>query len=278
MFAESGAARIAPLPDRALVRVEGPDWRPFLHNLLTHDIEGLEPGQLRFTALLTPQGRLLHDLFVLAEDGAALLDVAAHGREGLIKRLTLYRLRAKVTVEAAEGAVAAAWGAPPPAGSWVPDPRLPDLGWRALAHPGPFTATADQYDAHRLSLGVPDPARDGSDSIYPLELNFDLLNGVDFKKGCFIGQETTSRMKRRGAVKTRAVPVVFDGRSPAPGTEVLAGELRAGEILSGRDEQALALLRLDRALGADLTADGHSVRMDPPAWLAEALSSANSSQ
>lgn len=277
MFADGSAARIAPLPDRALVRVEGPDWRPFLHNLLTHDMEELKVGRIRFTALLTPQGRLLHDLFVLAGDNAALLDVAASARDALIKRLTLYRLRAKVVVEAMEGAVAAAWDGRYPEGAWAVDPRLPELGWRAFAYAGPFTATADDYDTHRLELGVP-AAIDAADSTYPLELNFDLLQGIDFKKGCFIGQETTSRMKRRGVVKTRAVPVLFDGPSPQSGTEVLAGELRAGEILSGREGRALALLRLDRAVGAALTAEGRPVRMDAPGWLASALPSADPSQ
>ena len=320
---------IARLPERALIRVEGPDWRPFLHNLLTHDLETLETGGLRFTALLTPQGRLLHDLFVLAGETGTLLDVAATGRDALIKRLTLYKLRAKVTVEAVDGAVAVRFVAPAPdtalplppqtdrhprtcsegassdaaAGGrstpadatpsgrsaaewafetsprvtegdgegWAPDPRLPELGWRALGYDGPTTAEADAYHAHRLALGVPDPMLDGRETDYPLELNFDLLNGIDFKKGCFIGQETTSRMKRRAAVKTRAVPVAVDGLPPPPGTEVLAGDLRAGELRRGMEARAIALLRLDRAASGPLTADGRPVRMDAPPWLAPHL-------
>ena len=260
------AAKIAPLPERALVRVEGPDWRPFLHNLLTNDVEGLEVGQFRFAALLTPQGRLLHDLFVLAEENAAVLDVAAAGREALLKRLTLYRLRAKVTLENAPGAVHAAWGDDPGAG-WTPDPRLPELGWRSLSYDGPTTAAPKNYDLQRLALGIPDPARDATESTYPIEANFDLLNGIDFKKGCFIGQETTSRMKRRGAVKTRMGPLAFDGPPPPVGAEVLAGELRAGEVRSGVDGRAMALLRLDRIGGAPLTVEGRPVRPELPAWL-----------
>jgi hypothetical protein len=259
---------MALLPDRALVRVEGSDWRPFLHNLLTNDIEGLEPGRLRFTALLTPQGRLLHDLFVLAGEAGALLDVAAPGREALIKRLTLYRLRAKVLIEAVEGSVAVAWGAAPPGPAWAADPRLSEMGWRALGYDGPLEATPDDYDLHRLTLGVPDSARDASESTYPIEANFDLLNGIDFKKGCFIGQETTSRMKRRGAVKTRMAPIAY-AKPPAQGAEILNGDLRAGVVLSTRADRGMALLRLDR-IGENLTADGEPVSPVFPAWLAAA--------
>jgi folate-binding protein YgfZ len=169
-------------------------------------------------------------------------------------------------VEAAGGAVHAAWSEDPGPG-WVPDPRLPDLGWRSLAYDGPVTASSDDYDRYRLTLGVPDPARDAGESTYPIEADFDLLNGVDFKKGCFIGQETTSRMKRRGAVKTRMLPLTFDGPPPAFGAEVLAGDLRAGQVLTGVEGRAMALLRLDRIAGAALTADGRPVRADPPPWL-----------
>jgi folate-binding protein YgfZ len=260
------AAKIASLPERALIRVEGPDWRPFLHNLLTNDMEGLEVGRPRFAALLTPQGRLLHDLFVLAGEDAAVLDVAAAGREALVKRLMLYRLRAKVTVEAVAGGVHAAWDGDPGQG-WEPDPRLPELGWRSVTYDGPTTASPDAYDIHRLRLGVPDPARDAADSTYPIEADFDLLNGIDFKKGCFIGQETTSRMKRRGAIKTRMAPITFDGPPPPVGSEVLAGELRAGEVRSGVEGRAMALLRLDRIGGASLTVEGRPVRPALPPWL-----------
>ena len=128
-------------------------------------------------------------------------------------------------------------------------------------------AGESDYERHRLELGAPGPADWGEDNAYPLEADFDLLNGVDFQKGCFVGQETTSRMKRRGQVKTRMLPIVFDGPPPAPGTEVLAGELRAGEVRSGIEGRAMALLRLDRIAGP-LAAGGRPVRPAPPAWLA----------
>lgn len=267
------AATIVQLADRALVRVSGPDARPFLHNLLTQDVESLAPGALRFGALLTPQGRLVHALFLLGEDDAVLLDVARPQREALVQRLTLYRLRAKVTVEPVDPPVFAAWASEQaPGPGWVADPRLPELGWRGYGVETTATGSAQDYDVHRLALGVADPARDLlDDKTYPIEANFDLLNGIDFKKGCFVGQETTSRMKRRGQIKTRLCPIRFDGPSPPYGTEVLAGALRAGEVRSGLDGVALALLRLDRAAAGGLTADGRPVRVSPPDWLAPAL-------
>ena len=147
------------------------------------------------------------------------------------------------------------------------DPRLPSLGSRAYDGDLPTTATEDAYDAHRLALGVPGPADWGIDKTYPIEADFDLLNGIDFKKGCFVGQETTSRMKRRGTIKNRMLPIAFDGPPPAFGAEVLAGTLRAGEVLSGRDGRAMALLRLDRIEGADLTVDGRALTVDWPDWV-----------
>jgi hypothetical protein len=130
-------------------------------------------------------------------------------------------------------------------------------------------ATEEDWQAHRLVVGVPDPAADApSDKIYPIEANFDLLNGIDFQKGCFVGQETTSRMKRRGSIKNRMLPIAFDGPPPPFGAEVLNGELRAGEVLSGRDGGAMAAVRLDR-LDGDLTVDGRAVKIRRPVWMAE---------
>jgi folate-binding protein YgfZ len=259
------------LTSRALIAVRGEGWRPFLQNLLTNDVEALEPGRARAALLLTPQGKFLFDLFVIAGDDHALLDVQAARREALVQRLKLYRLRAKVEIEPMEGAVLAAWGADPGPG-WTPDPRLAALGWRGYGlGPAVGTLGEDAYDAHRLALGAPDPALDCEpDKTFPLEADYDLLNAIDFHKGCYIGQETTSRMKRRSAVKTRMAPLAFDGPAPAPGTPVEApGGLRAGEVLSGGEGRALALLRLDRVIGGGLSVEGRPVRLDVPAWWPE---------
>ena len=262
------APAIAALASRALIRLDGPDWRSFLDNLISQGVETLAAGEARFGALLTPQGRLLFDLFVIGREDGAWLDVQADRRATLIQRRIMYRLRAKVEIEADGAPILAALG--PMAGpGWVADPRRPELGARGYGVSLGPTVGEDAYDAWRLSHGVPDAADWGSDRTYPIEADFDLLQGIDFQKGCFVGQETTSRMKRRGQIKNRMMPIDFDGPAPAFGTEVLAGELRAGEVLTGRDGRAMALLRLDR-IGGALTADGRAVSVDWPAWMPQA--------
>ncbi|MGR4862289.1 CAF17-like 4Fe-4S cluster assembly/insertion protein YgfZ [Caulobacter sp. LARHSG274] len=282
---------IARLSSRAVITVSGPDARRFLNGLLTQEIETLPPGQLRFSGLLTPQGRLLYDLFAAGTEDGVLLDVAAEHREAIMARLAMYKLRAQVEIAASSLDVFAEFSALPGEGRGpdpkavsspdesgsrrspgraddrvFADPRFPALGSRIYALGLETTVPEDAYDAHRLALGVPGPADWGTDRTYPIEADFDLLNGIDFKKGCFVGQETTSRMKRRGTIKSRMLPIAFAGPPPAPGTEVLAGELRAGEVLSGRDGRAMAQLRLDRIEGADLTADGRPVEVVRPSW------------
>jgi folate-binding protein YgfZ len=258
--------RIARLDSRALIRVSGPDARPFLHTLLTQDVETLAAGELRFGALLSPPGRLLFDLFLRGEADAVVLDVAAERRDALLQRLAMYKLRAQVELEADDRPVFAAWGDGLPDG-FVADPRTPKLGGRAVGATVATDATEDDWQGHRLAVGVPDPAADAPpDKTYPIEANFDLLNGIDFQKGCFVGQETTSRMKRRGAIRTRMLPIAFDGPAPASGTEVLNGDLRAGEMLSGRDGSAMALLRLDRIDG-ELTVEGRAAAVRRPGWM-----------
>ena len=259
----------AVLKSRALIALGGEDWRDFLQGLITQDVATLQPGELRFGALLTPQGRLLFDLFVVGREDGALLDVEAEHRAALTMRLTMYRLRAKVTIAADEAPVLVLFGGQDAPEGWMVDPRLAALGWRGYGAAVPAGAAEvgeAAYDAHRLALGVPGPADWGVEKTYPIEANFDLLNGIDFHKGCFVGQETTSRMKRRGQIKNRMLPLSFDGAAPAFDAEVLAGDRRAGEVLSGQDGRAMALVRLDRIDG-ELTADGKPVQVDRPDWL-----------
>jgi folate-binding protein YgfZ len=303
------ALTYAALQSRALIAIGGPDWRSFLQGLITQDVETMAPGEARFGALLTPQGRLLYDLFVVERDGGAWLDVEAAHRDAVIQRLTMYRLRAKVEIEAGDIPVSVLFSAHPresgdpgffrsgasigegpgrghaeTQNAWVPafagmsgfvrDPRLPELGWRGYgATPPPSAVLADEAvrEAQKLRLGVPGPADWGSDKTYPIEANFDLLNGIDFRKGCFVGQETTSRMKRRGQIKNRMLPIRFEGPAPAPGSEILAGDLRAGEVLSGGEGGAMAMVRLDRALGAALSVAGRPVVLEQPDWFLAAL-------
>jgi len=265
------ASEIAHLASRALIGVSGPDWRSFLQGLITQDVETLQPGEMRYGALLAPQGRLLNDLFITGGEDGATLDVSAAARDGLIAKLTMYRLRAKVQIAALDAQVFAAWGDDAPLsidGGWFADPRLRAIGWRgASSSPVEGAKHEDAYVAHRLSHGVSDPEKDAVENDFPIEANFDLLHGIDFKKGCFVGQETTSRMHRRGVVKTRMAPIRFEGAALPFGALVMAADRRAGEVRSSIDGLALAVFRIDRASAGGLTVDGRPVSLNPPPWL-----------
>jgi len=275
----SQTVTFAHLQSRSLIALGGPDWRSFLQGLITQDVETPDRETARFGALLTPQGRLLYDLFVVEREGGAWLDVEAEHREALMQRLMIYRLRAKVEIAVNDTQVSvlfAANGAPvrPDDPRWVRDGRLPELGWRGYGADipaGAAPAKEAEREAQKLRLGVPGPKDWGVDRTYPIEANFDLLNGIDFQKGCFVGQETTSRMKRRGVIKNRMLPIAYDGHAPAFGAEVLAGDLRAGEMLTGAVGRGIALVRLDRALGSALTVEGRSARVEVPAWMSAAV-------
>jgi folate-binding protein YgfZ len=251
---------------RAILRIEGSDARPFLQGLVTNDINRLASGRAVYAALLSPQGKYLFD-FVLVEapDGAILLDVADDRAAALLQRLSLYRLRRAVTVAAAEGlGVALVWGDAPAAGAVaVPDPRHPALGWRlyaadplaALAEAGATPATFAAYDALRLAHAVPDSGSDLiPDDTYILEAGFERLNGVDFRKGCYVGQEVTARMHHKTELRKGLLPVRVEGAAPPPGTPVLMADGRAaGTLHSAQDGLGLAHLRFDR-LDGPLTA------------------------
>ena len=266
--------KIAQLTTRAVIAVTGDDWCSFLQGLVTQDVETLAPGELRFAALLTPQGRILFDLFLLGREDGCWIDCAADQRGDLLTRLTIYRLRAKVTITAIDAPVFAGWGAAAPEG-WVADPRLPGLGYRRYGDLVGGAASEGNYNAHCLELGVPGAADWGVDKTYPIEANFDLLNGIDFHKGCFVGQETTSRMKRRGLIKSRMAPVAYDGPRPEPSAELLSGDLRAGEVLAVGEGQAMALLRLDRLTsGVRAYAGGGTWRPLLPDWIEATLAQA----
>jgi folate-binding protein YgfZ len=269
----------ALLPSRAVIAVGGADWRSFLQGLLTQDVETLRPREARFAALLTPQGRLLYDLFLVGAEEGCLIDCAVEHRPALLQRLKIYRLRAKVDLSPVEAPVAALWGVSEAAAGWSADPRAPGLGFRGYGvSPPDGAAVADEsaYDAYRFALGLPGPADWGHDKSYPIEANFDLLGGIDFRKGCFVGQETTSRMKRRGVIKNRMAPIAFEGPPPASGASLLAGGVRAGQICSGVEEGAMALLRLDRLSEGALTLeDGRPWRVVWPPWMGDVSIQAN---
>ena len=259
---------VSRLPDRAVLEVSGADGVPFLQGLVSNDVAAAGPGRAVWAALLTPQGKWLADFFIVADGERLLLDVEAAQAAFLVQRLTRYRLRARVAVAQTDFAVQAGWDGPAPPGA-VADPRLPAAGWRLLsAQPGPDTATPADYDRHRLRLGLPDGSRDmEAEKTTLLEAGFDELHGVSWTKGCYMGQELTARTKYRGLLKRRLVPVRVDGPLPVSGTPVLAGAQEVGSMRSGRDDRALALLRLD-ALGAPVLRCGEAVlHPDRPGWL-----------
>src|SRR5690348_8047791 len=201
------------LQDRAIIALSGPDTRGFLQGLITNDVDELAPDKPLYAALLTPQGKILFDfLLVDGGEGTVLVDCWAPARDALIKRLTLYRLRAKVEIAPRNDlAVFASWDGDTLPGLVFSDPRLAALGRRSFA---PNAAGPGEYLAHRLALGIPEAADLGSDKTFALDAGLDELHGVAFDKGCYIGQELTARMKHRGTARKRILPVESADKSP----------------------------------------------------------------
>jgi tRNA-modifying protein YgfZ len=280
--------KAAFLPDRGVVKVSGEDARNFLNGLVTSDLTELKPGLGRFGALLTPQGKIIADFLITetpaGHGGGFLIDAPRALAQGLADKLGFYKLRAKVLVEnLSDGlGVLAAWDGEPamkPDLSFA-DPRNAALGWRILV-PGDLKqkvadlvgadlVDSSLYEAHRIATGVP---RGGLDFIYgdafPHETNMDRLHGVDFDKGCYVGQEVVSRMQHRGTARTRTVKVVLDGPSPEVGATILAGDKPVGTMGSTAGENGLALVRTDRVAdaldaGLVLTAGGLGLRLAEP--------------
>jgi folate-binding protein YgfZ len=280
--------------ERGVVAVSGDDRVAFLQGLVSNDVQAVAADRAVYAALLTPQGRYLHDFFIAAIGETLYLDCEAARRDDLRRRLSIYRLRSKVTLAdaTADLAVALLYGAdvkarlglgeePGTAKPWEGgvvsvDPRLPELGARAilpraqatdvLTRAGLAPGTAAAYDRLRLSLGVPDGSRDlPVEKAILLENGFDELHGIDWQKGCYMGQELTARTKYRGLVRKRLLPVEVDGPLPAPGTPVMAGDQEAGEMRSGADGLGLALLRLEH-LDAGLRCGDSRLRPRRPSW------------
>lgn len=269
------------LNDRHVIEVAGPDATSLLQGILTQDVAGLAPGSWRHGALLTPQGKMLFDAMLWRPEPDTLwLD--ARLAPALAARLALYRLRAQARIAIREDLAVIAltagssWHGTPALARGA-DPRLPALGERLIV---PSSTLPDRleplqaYHHHRVELGVPELTLDlVAEKDFALEGLMDELNGVDFRKGCYVGQEMTSRMKRRTTVRTKIIRVRHAAAAPPPGTPVLAADLEIGQTRSpGADGAGLALLRLDRALSAaaagnTLTAAGQALTLDPPAWL-----------
>jgi folate-binding protein YgfZ len=281
--------KAALLPDRGVVKVTGIDARKFLNGLVTVDMIKVTPAQPCFAALLTPQGKIIVDFIVADSDSPNgddfYLDCPRALATALVERLNFYKLRAKVAVEDVSdiAGVMAIWDGAAPArwGVSYPDPRLPELGLRCISPPraadaaaafGAELVDAAAYETHRIALGVPSG---GPDFVYgdafPHEADMDQLHGVDFQKGCFVGQEVVARMEHRGSTRTRVVPVAFGGATPATGTVVTADGKPVGVMGSAAAGRGLATLRLDRvdealAGGAALLAGTTKLRLVKPAW------------
>lgn len=261
------------LSDRAVLNVSGPEAGAFLHRVITQATLEVPVGEARFSALLTPQGKILADFFLLATETGFLIDCHASLADDLLRRLSLYRLRAKVAcVAAPEFCVGASASAPPAGDFWrFRDPRHDDLGWRLIAPQGALTLDRDDgaQARRRYAVGAPECGADyAAGEWFLTDVNADLLDGVDYKKGCFVGQEVTSRMKRKSDIRKRALQVFFDGPPPPPGSDISVGPVSIGAMLGGADGQGLAVVRIDRLQesgGEARFPDGRSVRMAFPA-------------
>lgn len=287
------------LETRGTLILEGPDTRAFLQGVVSNDVEKVSPSRAIWAAFLTPQGKYLHDFFVFQFGEAVVLDCERARADDLVRRLGMYRLRSKVSVSNASerfaiGAVfgdgalkAAGLGAEAglaasfSGGVAFVDPRLSEAGGRillpeenfdrALGECGLTPVAFEQYDRLRLSLGLPDGSRDlAVEKTILLEAGFDELNGVDWDKGCFLGQELTARTKYRGLVKKRLVPVEIEGPPPPPDSPIRLGDREVGELRSVSDGWGLALIRLDGLAaateGAKLIAGEARVTPRKPAW------------
>jgi folate-binding protein YgfZ len=282
--------KAALLPDRGVAKVAGEDARQFLNGLLTADISKVSQQRAAFAALLTPQGKIIVDCIVAeapTEDGGGFfLDCPRALTSALVGKLNFYKLRAKVMVEDLSETlgVLAVWDGSGRTeyGLGYDDPRLPALGIRVMIPPhlakeaaadlGAELVDARHYEAHRIALGVP---RGGLDFTYgdafPHETDMDQLNGVDFAKGCYVGQEVVSRIEHRGSARTRVVPVAYEGFAPDAGAVVTASEKTVGTLGSTADGRGLAMLRLDRiedamAEGLPLVSGGATLRLIKPDW------------
>lgn len=291
------------LPGRAVLALTGEGIPAFLQGLVSNDTALLAADRAIYAALLTPQGKFLHELIIAQADGTVLVDTEAARLPDLQRRLTMYRLRAKIEIRPAADlcvavafgeTAAAALGLAPVAGAARPleggvalvDPRLPALGVRLLAPRLVIEAVLGQagiilseaevaYDRHRLLLGVPDGSRDiAVDKGFLLESNFEELNGVSFTKGCYVGQELTARTKHRATIRKRLFRVDFDPAAvpPAPDTPVMLGGRDAGTMRSATAGTGIALLRLEdvekaAAEGLSLTVGDVAVTPVKPAFL-----------
>lgn len=259
---------ISELPYRGVIEIEGEDKATFLQGLISNDINLVTPEQAIYATLLTPQGRFLFDFFITEKDRTFLLDVELARLKTLLKKLSLFKLRSKVTLKAREDLkVYVMWGEGFPLEAY-PDPRLKALGARLMGQAEP-NASAEEYDLHRLKFGVPE----GGVDLLPekailLESGLDELNAISWTKGCYMGQELTARTKYRGLVRKRLFPVKIEGPAPENGAEIFLADSSVGEMRSSRNGYGLALLRIEVVKGAETLQCGKtSLKPYIPDWM-----------
>ena len=243
------------MPNRRILRLRGADTDSFLQGLVTNDIAGLERG-LVYAAILTPQGKYLADFFLKRDGDAVLLDVAEGLADGLGKRLGMYKLRADVTIEDSALNLQRGTGTPPEGA--LPDPRHADMGWRAYT-PAPEGDDGTDWDAIRVAHCIPETGVELTPDSYILESGFEALHGVDFKKGCYVGQEVTARMKHKTELRKGLRRVAVDGSAPV-GTQITSDGRPVGTLFTQSGDRAIAYLRFDRAKG-DMQAGDATIQL-----------------
>lgn len=276
----------AILSHRAVLRLSGSAVIAYLQGLVTTDVSKLTQQRAQYAALLTPQGKYLYSFFLYADGASVLLDGEAAHIESLQKRLNLYRLRADVQIAMTDLQVVAAWGADAQYAAdavfCAADPRLPELGLRMVVQNAVFVdthrASADDYDVWRLQHGVPDDSRDLTpEKSFPLQFGFEALNAVDFRKGCYVGQEVTARTKHLGVLRKILTQVqLVEGVLPEKGTLLQYDGVSAGQMLSSNGRDGLALLQADKmrsaiAHDALLHFDGGCLKPLLPKWFSRLL-------
>lgn len=248
------------LEDRALVRMSGADAESLLQGLITCNLDTLEACHAAWGALLTPQGKILMDFLVARHENAFLIDLDAGQRDAFVKKMTLYRLRSDVTIEPLDDAVALTFEDVEGA---IRDPRADGLGWRfyGQAHGDPDEAVREIQTARHIDAVVPQGGIDFAyGDCFPHDINMDDLGGVDFAKGCYVGQEVVSRMKHRGTARKRTIRVVGSGPLPQGGASIVAAGKTIGSLGSVGGNRGLAMLRLDRV--AEAKAQGEPILVD----------------
>lgn len=284
----------APLTNRGLIKIAGPETQPFLQGLVTSDLEALPPGEAGFTTLLTPQGKILFEFFVLPQSDGVLLDCFEGIKDALLKRLKLYKLRAAISLEDVTDNydVSAIYSGPcnastlPGLASIYLDPRFEALGhriytekntWSDMDQNSDFTITSEKdYQLHCLQQGIPELGHGfSSEELFLLDVNYDLLRAVSYQKGCFVGQEVSSRMKRKGEIRKRTLLII----APADGDTILkagenvtANEVTIGKLLVAKENIGLALIRMDRVKNFDTASfhvEAREVKIEHPAYMTQ---------